>query len=80
MALFGLEGNGDHGAFAALNCALRMLENLDRLNQELVAELSEPMVIGVAIHTGEAVIGKTGPPKTPVLSALGEAVQYCRSP
>jgi adenylate cyclase len=51
-----------------------MLENLDRLNQELVAELSEPMVIGVGIHTGEAIIGKMGPPKTPVLSALGDAV------
>jgi adenylate cyclase len=51
-----------------------MLENLDRLNRELAAELSEPMIIGVGIHTGDAVIGKMGPPKTPVLSALGEAV------
>jgi adenylate cyclase len=74
MALFGLEGNADHGAHAALNCALRMLENLDRLNRELAAELSEPMIIGVGIHTGDAVIGKMGPPKTPVLSALGDAV------
>ena len=74
MALFGLEGNTDHGARAALNCALRMLENLDRLNRELAAELSEPMIIGVGIHTGDAVIGEMGPPKTPVLSALGDAV------
>jgi len=74
MALFGLEGNADHGARAALNCALRMLENLDRLNRELAAELSEPMIIGVGIHTGDAVIGEMGPPKTPVLSALGDAV------
>ena len=61
-------------ARAALNCALQMLDNLDRLNQELAAELSEPMMIGVGIHTGEAVIGKMGPPKTPLLSAIGEAV------
>jgi adenylate cyclase len=74
MALFGLEGNADHGARPALNCALRMLENLDRLNRELEAELSQPMMIGVGIHTGDAIIGKMGPPKTPVLSALGEAV------
>jgi adenylate cyclase len=74
MALFGLEGNADHGAHAALNCALQMLENLERLNRELAAELSEPMIIGVGIHTGDAVIGKMGPPKTPVLSALGDAV------
>jgi adenylate cyclase len=32
------------------------------------------MIIGVGIHTGDAVIGKMGPPKTPVLSALGDAV------
>jgi class 3 adenylate cyclase len=69
-----LEGNADHGARAALKCALRMLENLDRLNRELAAELSEPMIIGVGIHTGDAVIGEMGPPKTPVLSALGDAV------
>jgi adenylate cyclase len=74
MALFGLGEDADHGAHAALDCALRMLENLDRLNRELAAELSEPMIIGVGIHTGDAVIGKMGPPKTPVLSALGEAV------
>lgn len=74
MALFGLDGNPADGAQAALHCALRMLENLDRLNRELAAELSEPMIIGIGIHTGDAVIGKMGPPKTPVLSALGEAV------
>jgi adenylate cyclase len=51
-----------------------MLENLERLNRELAAELSEPMIIGVGIHTGDAVIGKMGPPKTPILSALGESV------
>jgi adenylate cyclase len=74
MALFGLDGDADYGAHAALSCALHMLENLDRLNRELAGELSEPMIIGVGIHTGDAVIGKMGPPKTPVLSALGEAV------
>ena len=31
-------------------------------------------MIGVGIHTGDAVIGEMGPPKTPVLSALGDAV------
>src|SRR5262249_18388590 len=54
--------------------ALGRLETLDGLNRELAAELSEPMIIGVGIHTGDAVIGKMGPPKTPILSALGESV------
>jgi adenylate cyclase len=47
---------------------------MDRLNRELAVELSEPMIIGVGIHTGDTVVGEMGPPKTPVLSALGDAV------
>jgi adenylate cyclase len=30
--------------------------------------------MGIGIHTGEAIIGQMGPPKTPVLTALGDAV------
>jgi class 3 adenylate cyclase len=74
MALFGLEQNDDHGAGAALRCALRMLERLENLNQELASELAEPLQIGVGIHTGDAIVGQMGPPKTPVLIALGDAV------
>src|SRR5262249_895529 len=55
-------------------CALRVREILARFNREPAPGPPEPMIIGVGIHTGDAVIGKMGPPKTPVLSALGEAV------
>lgn len=41
MALFGLEEDADHGAYAALNCALRMLENLGRLNRELADDFRD---------------------------------------
>ncbi|MEY2540085.1 MAG: adenylate cyclase [Verrucomicrobiota bacterium] len=74
MALFGLEASDDYGARAALNCAVRMLESMDRLNQQLVSELAEPLAMGIGIHTGEGIIGQMGPPKTPVLTALGDAV------
>jgi adenylate cyclase len=30
--------------------------------------------IGVGIHTGEAIVGRMGPPKTPILSAIGDSV------
>jgi adenylate cyclase len=74
MALFGLEENTDYGASAALGCALRMLERLESINRRLASELSEPLRMGIGIHTGDAVIGQMGPPKTPVLTALGDAV------
>lgn len=74
MALFGLEESDDYGAQGALSCASRMLEKLEKLNEELSSEMAEPLTMGIGIHTGEAVIGQMGPPKTPVLTALGDAV------
>jgi adenylate cyclase len=74
MALFGLDESDDYGARAALRCASRMLERLDNLNHQLSAELAEPLDMGIGIHTGDAIIGRMGPPKTPVLTALGDAV------
>ena len=74
MALFGLEDCPDHGAGAALVCARHMLERVARLNQRIVSELTEPLAIGIGIHTGPAIVGLMGPPKTPLLTALGDAV------
>ena len=74
MALFGLEESDDYGAMAALRCALRMLTRLEDLNRQLASELAEPLRVGIGVHTGEAIIGQMGPPKTPILTALGDAV------
>jgi adenylate cyclase len=74
MALFGLDGKRAKGANAALRCALTMLERLDRFNQRLAGELETPIAIGIGIHTGEAIVGRMGPPKTPIQSAIGDSV------
>jgi len=74
MALFGLETAPDKGALAALNCALSMFEAVDGLNERLVGELETPLAIGIGIHTGEAIVGRMGPPKTPIISAIGDSV------
>ncbi len=63
MALFGLGLSADHGAKAALRCALQMLEKLDQLNQRLAAELAAPLTMGVGIHTGQVIVGRMGPPR-----------------
>jgi adenylate cyclase len=74
MALFGLKGKRPEGARAALQCALTMFQTLDILNDRLGAELAAPLAIGIGIHTGEAIVGRMGPPKTPILSAVGDSV------
>jgi adenylate cyclase len=74
MALFGLEGEQAQGARAALRCALTMFERLESFNDRLAGELETPLAIGVGIHTGEAIVGRMGPPKTPILSAVGDSV------
>src|SRR5438105_7859062 len=74
MALFGLDGERAASDRAALRLALTMFETLDSLNDRLVGELETPFAIGVGIHTGEAIVGRMGPPKTPILSAIGDSV------
>jgi adenylate cyclase len=74
MALFGLDGRRAEGAKAALRCALAMFLALDGLNERLAAELETPLTIGIGIHTGQAIVGRMGPPKTPIISAVGDSV------
>lgn len=74
MALFGLDGKRAEGANAALRCALAMFEALDSLNERLAGELATPLEIGIGIHTGQAIVGRMGPPKTPIISAVGDSV------
>ena len=74
MALFGLDGKRAEGAKAALRCARAMFEALDGLNDRLAGELELPLAIGIGIHTGQAIVGRMGPPKTPIISAVGDSV------
>ena len=74
MALFGLDGRRSEGAKAAMRCALAMLHSVDGLNKRLAGELETPLEIGIGIHTGQAIVGRMGPPKTPIISAVGDSV------
>ncbi len=74
MAMFGLEDATGHGAEAALLCARDMLGEVGAINRRLASELAEPLVVGIGLHTGPAIVGLMGPPKAPFLSALGDTV------
>jgi adenylate cyclase len=74
MALYGLRGGIGKACRDALRGALVMQQRLDRLNERLSAELSEPLRMGIGVHAGEAIVGTMGPPSSPNLSAVGDNI------
>jgi adenylate cyclase len=77
MALYGLEGEPARGAVDAIRGAREMLLRLDRLNREIAAEISKPLRIGIGIHFNEAIVGSMGPPKSQIITAIGDTVNTC---
>lgn len=75
MALYGLDDHdGRQAAVQALRGAHDMLACLDDLNAHLRHELSEPLRIGIGIHFGEAIVGAMGPPRSQIITAIGDTV------
>ncbi|MCC6179962.1 MAG: adenylate/guanylate cyclase domain-containing protein [Chloroflexi bacterium] len=74
MALFGVSGGPRDGCREALDAAVAMAQALDELNRALVAELAEPLRIGIGIHTGHAIVGEMGYGRARSLTAIGDAV------
>lgn len=78
MAIFGMEDETGHGAANALRAAIEISNALDELNQAHQGTLSEPLCIGIGIHTGEAILGRIGTSKAHTagerITALGDTV------
>ena len=75
MALYGLNTEDPAaGAADAVRGAREMLMRLDQLNHRLGDELEAPLRIGIGIHLGEAITGAMGPPKSQIISAIGDTV------
>ena len=78
MALYGLyAADPNSGPADAVRGAQEMLERLDQLNYRLRSDLREPLRIGIGIHFSEAIVGAMGPPRSQVISAIGDAVNTC---
>ena len=78
MALYGLDAaDPKSGPIDAVRGAREMLERLDQLNYRLRGDLREPLRIGVGIHFSEAIVGAMGPPRSQIVSAIGDAVNTC---
>jgi adenylate cyclase len=78
MALYGLDAaDPATGPPSALAGAREMLVRLEQLNHQLRDELSNPLRIGLGIHYGEAIVGAMGPPKSQIITAIGDTVNTC---
>jgi len=58
----------------AVSCALQIINNMEGLNQELVAEGLPKIAIGIGVNTGSAVIGNMGSEQRFDYTAIGDAV------
>jgi adenylate cyclase len=74
MALFGTQSDLQTGARQALDGARMMSAKLAELNEQLGAELDEPLRIGIGIHAGPAIIGEMGYGNATGLTAIGDSV------
>jgi adenylate cyclase len=75
MAIYGLDAADPAlSATQALRGATEMLRRLELLNTQLKIELKEPLRIGVGIHYGEAIVGAMGPPRSQIVTAIGDTV------
>ena len=78
MALYGLyTADPAAGAVDALRGAREMLTRLDQLNAQLRTDLREPLRIGIGIHHSEAIVGAMGPPRSQIITAIGDTVNTC---
>jgi adenylate cyclase len=78
MALYGLYATDPKsGPADAVRGARQMLERLEQLNYRLRSDLREPLRIGIGIHFSEAIVGAMGPPRSQVITAIGDAVNTC---
>jgi class 3 adenylate cyclase/CHASE2 domain-containing sensor protein len=74
MALFGAPVAHADDACRAVACALRMVERNREFNRRRAARGLPELAIGVALHTGDAVIGHIGAPQKMEYTAIGDTV------
>ena len=74
LALFGAPISGRTDADNAIAAALEMKESLAVINDHFIGELDAPLVVGISIHTGEAVVGNIGFEKKMDYTVIGDSV------
>lgn len=74
MALFSVDESAEDGAVNAVNAAGAMIEELGKLNEQLKGDLTEPLRMGIGLHTGSVILGNMGYGSSRGLTAIGDTV------
>ncbi len=75
MALYGLDHDDMGRAVGeSLDGAAEMFRRVRRLNDRLRPEFGREIRMGIGIHAGPAIVGRMGPPRAPILSAIGDNI------
>jgi class 3 adenylate cyclase len=74
MAIFGIIPDPSDGAVHAARTALDMRRAIARLNAQRRAAGDPVLEFGVALHTGEVVLGAVGLPQRSDFTAIGDTV------
>jgi len=74
MAIFGVLPDASCGAQPAARAALAMRQGIRQLNTERRAQAQAALDFGVALHTGEVVLGAVGIAQRSDFTAIGDAV------
>ena len=74
MALFGLDTSTAEACRQALAASAAILAELDRLSEELAAELPAPLKVAIGIHAGPTIVGAMGYGDTMHVTAIGDTV------
>jgi adenylate cyclase len=74
MALFGLDGSAAEACRQALEASAAILNELDRLSEELAGEIPAPLRVAIGIHAGPAIVGAMGYGGVMNVTAIGDTV------
>lgn len=74
MALFGLDTSTAEACRQALSASAAILAEVDRLSDELAAEIAAPLRVAIGIHAGPAIVGAMGYGGAMHVTAIGDTV------
>jgi len=76
LAIFGAPLARPDDAHRAVACAVRMQEALQELNRRNVSEGLPRLEMGIAVHTGEVIVGNIGSERRTKYGVVGSAVNH----
>jgi adenylate cyclase len=72
MSMFGVDGDAAGGAQSAIAAVAEVWAAVDKVSEELSAEIGSPLRFGIGVHCGVSVVGPLGLPEEATIQFLGD--------